>query len=112
MLFFKRLLALTVVSAFTLPGLWAWQNTQLGANSQDVIQSDKVLRSNTRLVVVDVVATGSNGQLISDLKAEDFNLQENGRPQRISNFSFRAPATKRIARAQFPPNVISNAPTF
>ena len=110
--FLNRLIAMTGVCAFILPGLWAWQNTQSGASSQDVIQSDKVLRSNTRLVVVDVVATGSNGQLISDLKAEDFNLQENGRPQKISNFSFRAPVTKRIARAQFPPNVISNAPTF
>lgn len=87
-------------------------NQQPATQSPDVTQSDKVLRSNTRLVVVDVVATDSNGQALSDLKADDFNLQENGAPQKISHFSFRAPGTKRIAQPQLPPNVISNAPAF
>jgi VWFA-related protein len=78
----------------------------------DVLQSDKVLRANTRLVVVDVVATDSNNQTLTGLKPEDFNLLENGRPQKISNFSFRAPNAKQLPPPQLPANVITNAPTF
>ena len=44
------------------------------------------LRTNTRLVVVDVVVTDSKGQPVSDLKAEDFALLEAGKPQTISGF--------------------------
>jgi len=36
--------------------------------TQDVLHSDQTLRTNTRLVVVDVVATDGKGQLIGDLK--------------------------------------------
>ncbi len=64
------------------------------------------------MVVVDVVATDGNGQLQSDLKAEDFKLQENGAPQKISNFSFHAPGAKRVEHPTLPSNVITNAPTF
>lgn len=47
------------------------------------------LRTNTRLVVVDVVVTDSKGQPVSDLKAEDFALLEAGKPQTISGFSYQ-----------------------
>src|SRR5450432_233553 len=107
----NRLIPLLIASTLAMPGQSGAQGTRQASQSE-VIQSDKVLRSNTRLVVVDVVVTDSNGQVLSDLKAEDFNLQENGAPQKISNFSFRAPGAKRIAQPQLPPNVISNAPTF
>jgi VWFA-related protein len=91
------------------------QGLSLAQNSQEkseVLQSDSVLRANTRLVVLDVVATDGNGQTLSDLKAEDFKLEENGRPQKIANFSFRAPSAKYVAPPQLPPNVVTNAPTF
>ncbi|HWF04070.1 MAG TPA: VWA domain-containing protein, partial [Candidatus Angelobacter sp.] len=48
-----------------------------------------VLRANTRLVVVDVVATNSKGEAVPDLKAEDFTVLEDGKPQKISAFSFK-----------------------
>jgi VWFA-related protein len=51
--------------------------------------SPTVLRANTRLVVVDVVATNSKGEPVPDLKAEDFTVLEDGKPQRISSFSFK-----------------------
>jgi VWFA-related protein len=111
--FSKRLLTLLFASMIisTLP-LIAQDHSQTPASQPEVIQSDKVLRANTRLVVLDVVATDGNGQTLSDLKAEDFKLEENGRPQKISNFTFRAPGAKRVAQPQLPPNVISNAPAF
>ena len=61
---------------------------------------------------MDVVATDAKGQAPTDLKPEDFNLQENGRPQTISNFTLHATVAKRSASPQLPANVISNAPAF
>jgi len=54
---------------------------QTSGQQQDVLHSDQTLRTNTRLVVVDVVATDSKGQAVPDLKAEDFTLLEDGKPQ-------------------------------
>jgi VWFA-related protein len=104
-LFFGCLLIATVTTE-------AQDKPQDPAAQPEVIQTNKVLRANTRLVVVDVVATDSNGQLLNDLKAEDFNLQENNRPQKVVNFAFRAPGAKQITPPQLPPGVITNAPTF
>jgi VWFA-related protein len=82
--------------------------------SQDVLHSDLTLHANTRLVVVDVVATDSKGHAVQDLKAEDFTLLEDGKPQKISGFTFEGPGTAavRTEQVQLPPSVISNAPKF
>src|SRR5689334_9642397 len=72
------------------------------------------LRTNTRLVVVDVVVTDSKGQPVNDLKVEDFVLLESGKPQKISGFSFQGlgkPSAGTLA-AKLPPNVVSNAPQY
>jgi VWFA-related protein len=52
-------------------------------------QPSTVLRANTRLVVVDVVATNGKGEPVPDLKVEDFTVLEDGKPQKISAFSFK-----------------------
>ncbi len=113
MLFSNRLITFLAISTLVALKPSAGQDTQRASSPQsEVMQSDKVLRTNTRLVVVDVVATDSKGQPLTDLKAEDFGLQENGRPQKISNFTLHAAVAKRIANPQLPANVISNAPAF
>lgn len=45
------------------------------------------LQVKTRLVTVDVVATDSHGNLVRDLKPEEFEISDAG-PQRIARFSF------------------------
>jgi VWFA-related protein len=47
-----------------------------------------LLRVNVDLVQMDVVVTDSKGKHIEDLKPEEFEIQESGKPQRITNFSF------------------------
>ncbi len=81
---------------------------------QDVLHSDQTLRTNTRLVVVDVVAIDSKGQPVPDLKPADFTLLEDGKPQKISGFNFEHPggAPAPTVQAQLPPSVVSNAPKF
>lgn len=69
-----------------------------------------VVKANTRLVVVDVVATDSKGDPITDLGEQDFTILEDGRPQKISSFTFQHPQAPASRDPQLPPNVFTNAP--
>jgi VWFA-related protein len=81
--------------------------------SQAVVHSDQVLRTNTRLVVVDVVATDNRGELIGDLKPGDVTMLEDGKAQKISSFTFHPPGKTEVAiSSHLPANVITNAPAF
>jgi len=95
---------------------FAGANSQTGTadQPQDVMHSDQTLRTNTRLVVLDVVATDSKGQPVPDLKAADFTVLEDGKPQKISGFNFEHSGVSltRTAQLQLPPSVVTNAPTF
>jgi VWFA-related protein len=96
-------------------GLYAQSATQPSAsNESQVLHSDQTLRTNTRLVLVDVVATDSKGQRVPDLKASDLTVLEDGKPQKISGFNFeRSDASSaRVAQIQLPPSVVTNAPKF
>ncbi|HEX4604421.1 MAG TPA: hypothetical protein VH724_10530, partial [Candidatus Angelobacter sp.] len=79
---------------------------------ETVYQSQTVLRATTRLVVLDVVALDEKGQPILGLKADDFTVMEDGKPQKISDFSYHHPSSSRAPARALAPNVISNAPEF
>lgn len=82
-------------------------------SSSQVYQSQETLKANTRLVVVDVVATDTHGQAVSDLGLDDFTLLEEGRQQRISHFAFQHPGEVQAQAARaLPPNVVTNTPAF
>jgi VWFA-related protein len=49
---------------------------------------DEVVRITTNLVQVDAVVTGDDGKQVTDLRPEDFEITEDGRPQVITNFSY------------------------
>jgi VWFA-related protein len=81
--------------------------------SQEVLRSDQVLRTNTRLVVVDVVATDNRGQLIGDLKPGDLAVLEDGKAQKVSSFTFHPPGKMEVViSSHLPTNVVTNAPVF
>ncbi len=61
---------------------------QTGTNTPSDIP---VLRTYTRMVVVDVIATDAKGNPIHDLKAEDLKVFEDGKEQTIKAFSFHEP---------------------
>jgi len=50
-------------------------------------EDQDVVRITTNLVQVDVVVT-KDGKQVTDLKPEDFEIFEDGKPQRITNFSY------------------------
>lgn len=113
-----RAFALTLI-VLCFPGAYSQsspgdQPTAPQQHAPDTYQSPTTLRTNTRLVVVDVVATDSKGQPVMDLKPADFTLLEDGKPQKISGFNFEHPgaAAAPAAQVQLPPSVVTNAPKF
>jgi VWFA-related protein len=113
-----RLAGIVILYAFLSTAVYS-QDSQSGAAQTGVTQSkdgvyrsQTVLRATTRLVVVDAVVLDDKGQPITDLQADDFTVLEDGKPQKISDFSFHQPGPAGAAPAQTAPNVISNTPAF
>jgi VWFA-related protein len=95
-----------LLAAFLIGNLIALPARLIAQQSATDVPS-LTLRANTRLVVVDVVVTSKKGQAVSDLKADDFTIEENGKKQKVSVF---VPPTNRIAPASPPPGILSNHP--
>ncbi|HEY0428127.1 MAG TPA: VWA domain-containing protein [Pyrinomonadaceae bacterium] len=49
---------------------------------------DDVVKISTNLIQIDVTVTDKKGNVVKDLKPEDFEIYENGEKQEITNFSF------------------------
>src|SRR5271167_3592209 len=62
----------------------------------DAASSDptSVFHVDTRLVVVDVVATAHDGEPVRGLEKDSFQLLEDGKPQRIQIFEEHVPAVQ------------------
>ena len=86
------------------------------APTPEAEEDDEVVRITTNLVQVDAVVTDKDGKQVTDLTADDFEITENGRPRKITNFSYirvqpagaapeaaRAPARPRGGAAPVPP---------
>ncbi len=74
-----------------------------------------VIRTTTRLVQVDVVVTDSKGQPVTGLKAGDFTVLQDGKPQQLKVFEAhvpRAPEAKvtRASAPLLPANTFTNLP--
>ena len=68
-------------------------------------------KSNSRLVLVDVVATDDSGQPVHGLKLQDFAVTENGKPQHITGFQEQRPdaqAKPAPSALNLPRNVYTN----
>lgn len=57
------------------------------SQTQPPKQDEATLRIDTELVQVEAIVTDKSGKLVRDLKREDFELKEDGKPQEISYFS-------------------------
>src|SRR5258708_1946534 len=98
-----------VVLTLMLAGNLAFGPTVLVAQENPTDIPAITIRSNTRLVMVDVVVTNKNGQPVTGLKAEDFTLEENGKKQRVSIF-VPPGIVNRTAPTPPPAGVLSNLP--
>src|ERR1017187_8762474 len=76
---------------------------QAPSSSSDV--PAPTIRVSTHLVVLDVVVTDKQGNAITGLRPEDFEVEENGKAQKISTF---VPAGEKLGAAQpLPPGIYS-----
>ncbi len=76
-----------------------------------------VLKVKTRLVIVDVIAVDHKGVPVTDLKADDFTVTEEGKQQTIRSFNFQQPSQVPGQPAALVPitlsaNRITNMPRF
>jgi VWFA-related protein len=70
------------------------------------------IKSEVRIVLVDVVVTSGNGRPVGGLRKEDFQVAEDGRPQTISFFEeHKGAAPTTISLPPMPANVFTNYPT-
>ena len=65
------------------------QGPQSGTNTPGGQRNTFKFESTTRLVVEDAIVRGKDGHPISNLKASDFTILEDGKPQKISVFEFQ-----------------------
>jgi VWFA-related protein len=72
---------------------------------------EDVVRITTNLIQIDAVVVDKSGKVVTDLSPEDFEILENDKPQKITNFSFITvePAPAVIAETPKKP-VDKNAP--
>jgi VWFA-related protein len=63
---------------------------------------DDVVRISTNLVQVDAVITDSKGKQVTDLRADEVQILEDGKPQKIANFSYTALDSTEASRPSAP----------
>ena len=94
----RRLLIIALILQLSPSGFAQQQETQKQSQQlpradqqQPRAQSDEdVVRISTNLVQVDSVITDSKGKQVTDLRADDVQILEDGKPQKITNFSYIA----------------------
>src|SRR2546423_6448734 len=83
----RTFLIIGLILQLTVSGIAQQRDQQ----KQAAPQSDQdVVRISTNLVQVDPVVTDSKGKQVTDLRAEEVQILEDGKPQKITNFSYIA----------------------
>ena len=86
------------------------QNTPSQANSNTQVPT---IKTEANVVLVDVVVAQGKGEPVVGLQKEDFQVREDGHPQRISFFEEHTGGTVApIALPPMPPGVFTNYPTI
>lgn len=78
---------ITCIAALSL----AWIGSS--ANAQAPADAPGVIRTETKLVLVDAVVTDKKGNYVHDLESKDFRVYEDNKEQKVTSFSFEAGPT-------------------
>jgi len=106
-----KVLSLTMLLASAVSAIVGQQ-----PQSQDIRKPsppEDIVRISVNLVQVDATVADKKGQEITDLSAADFTVVANGKPQRITNFSYvpaAAPESENLAgkKSALPSNITRN----
>ena len=89
-----------------------WPAIVLLFSQSAAAQTVPTLRSDTRVVQIDVVAKDSRlGRIVEDLAREDFTVKDEGKPRAIQIFSINRGEPEAVIVppvTQLPPNTFSN----
>lgn len=101
---------LLFVLALSAPGQTAAIHLQKTSEQKEQKkQSDSLIRLETELVQLDVVVHDSKGHLVRELKREDFELLEDGKPQQITHFAVGTAARPAVWLGTEPKKTAGNA---
>ena len=107
---------LLMAAAFCLSPFLQSQTPSSTASKEDSGKSPFTLKTASHLVLVDVVATDGKGRPVTDLKAEDFVVTEDGHSQNLHSFSFQQPAVSndlpQAPASPLPAGVVTNIPRY
>lgn len=101
-----------VVFSFLSVVAFSQANSSSQQEKEQVLQSETVIRTTTKLVILDVIALDDQGRTVTDLKQDDFTVREDGQPQKLIDFSFQRPSTTMQVPPKLAANVVSNVPQF
>jgi len=65
-------------------------------------EDDDVVKITTNLVQVDAVVTDKNGKVVTDLKPEEVQILEDGKPQKVTHFAYNVTGTESVNRTGKP----------
>src|SRR5258707_8032949 len=83
-----RLVGTAVILSAAALAVVGWnQEKQPAATKQQETPQDYTIRTTSRLVLLDVSVKDSEGGFVSDLTKDNFKIQENGKPQEITQFA-------------------------
>ena len=100
-------LALAITLALLLPA--AAQQPATSPTQDGPREKEDVVRITSNLVQVDAVVTDRKGQPVRDLRPEEFEIYEDGHPQKITNFSFVSTVPGATVPAHTGTNVVDSA---
>jgi VWFA-related protein len=105
-----RCIQLTLLS-ICISAFSASHSSLAQAPTGDVPAPTPVFKANTQAVSIDVVVTKGSDQPVTGLHAQDFQVLEDGKPQKIDLFDERSAATTpALARPLLPPHFYTNQP--
>jgi VWFA-related protein len=84
----------------------AWGQTTSSPGSSN--QAPYTLQVNSRVVLTDVTVTDKQGNPIAGLTENDFQLLDNGKPQRLASFEEHRQQAPQLPEASAPPGHFSN----
>ncbi len=99
---FVHLFAVVAIGLSLIPA-----NSQEKSQTKKPLNEDDVIKVNSNLVNFDVTVRDKKGKVVTDLKADDFTITENGVKQKIEFFD----ATLAGPRENEGPNTSSSNPT-
>jgi VWFA-related protein len=81
---------LTVFAVISLSAVLHAQQSQPAPDAASPADNGLLIHAETNLVLVDTVVTDKKGEYVTDLKAKDFRVSEDGKDMPIKSFSYEA----------------------